>query len=57
MRDGRRKGAEGNLEVEREPKPDEDRMVAIEETRSNQTKNRVKIVKKYCPTQQKYFMS
>lgn len=48
MRDGRRKGAEGNLELEREPKPDEDSMV-IEETRSNQTKNRVKIVKNIVP--------
>lgn len=55
MRDGRRKGAEGNLELERELKPDEDSMVEIEETRSNQTKG--ENCKKYCPTQQKYFMS
>lgn len=48
MRDGRRKGAEGNFELEREPKPDKDSMV-IEETRSNQTKNRVKIVKNNVP--------
>lgn len=49
MRDGRRKGAEGNLELESEPKPDEDSMVEIEEKRSNQTKNRVKIVKNNVP--------